>query len=172
MLAASPLAFATVSVFAAAAPLIGAIGAIGRQTAYGEATWLMVLLAAGLSISYVDRRQSYLRSIRTEEEIRRRAVEITLAFGAITDGVLVTEGSVVRVNPAMADLFESPESEIRGRTLANIFGAEAGRLAPGTSARIEVPAAVVPRGWPRWWAAGPTSSRRTSWSGSADLAMY
>lgn len=136
VLAASPLAFATVTVFTAAAPLIGAIG---RQTAYGNSTWLMPLLAGGISISYVDRRQSYLQSIRAEEEVRRRAAEITLAFAAITDGILVTEGSVVvRANPAISALLDIPESKIRGRTLGNIFGAGAGQLAPGTTARIEV----------------------------------
>ena len=137
VLSASPLAFATVSLCTASAPLIGAIG---RTTAFDGSLWLMVLLAGGISISYVDRRQSYLRSIRAEEGVRRRAAEITLAFAAITDGVLVTEGSVVvRTNPAMSTLLEVPASEIRGRTLANIFGTEAGRLASGARARIEVP---------------------------------
>ncbi|MEO9164262.1 MAG: hypothetical protein ABI470_01115 [Aquihabitans sp.] len=70
-----------------------------------------------------------------------------MAFAAITDGVLVTEGSVVvRVNPAISALLDLPESEIRGRNLVGIFDAEAGRLIPGPITRIEVPR----RDRPRW----------------------
>lgn len=120
VLSASPIAFATLSVFATAAPLVAAWG---RETEFDSVLWMMVILAGGILVSYGDRRRAYVRSVITEDALRDRITVISLTFAAINEGVLVTaDGQVARTNPAMADLLQVPESEMIGRSVADLFG--------------------------------------------------
>ncbi len=135
-LAATPLSFLVVSMCLALGPFLAVYG---RTSPFRSHIWMVALLTLAIVGTYLERRVAYVRSVDAEDEVRARGAEIELAFDAILDGLLVTQGTTaVRANPAVGHLLRRSDDEVVGRDLDELLGPDAIGLTLGVVHRVAV----------------------------------
>ncbi|MCK4624242.1 MAG: PAS domain S-box protein, partial [Phycisphaerae bacterium] len=106
------------------------VGLWNSANIYSEdAETLVATVAQGQDITERKRAEEYLR----KSEERFRAI-----FETAQDSIFIKDRELryVQVNPAMEGLFDLPESELVGKTDAELFGEEAGRHVAEMDSRV------------------------------------
>lgn len=136
LLAGNPTAFTALSTFIVG----GMVGGVAlRESPFRGSGWMVLLLAAAISVTYVDRRGAYLTALRSDRAVRQLAAEFSLLFESVPDGVLVTAGGVIeRVNPPMAAQLRTEVDALVGRRFAEILDRPLDELLEVPAARVEV----------------------------------